>query len=74
MSWNSATTSALQSTIMMSEEMYRTWLQPRLAKVIATVKRIKPDILIFYHTCGFVEPLIPNLIEAGIGHSQSRPA
>jgi uroporphyrinogen decarboxylase len=56
----------MQSTIMMSEEMYRTWLQPRLAKVIATAKRIKPDILIKYHTCGYVEPLIPNLIEAGI--------
>jgi uroporphyrinogen decarboxylase len=56
----------MQSTIMMSQEMYRTWLQPRLAKVIATAKRIKPDILIFYHTCGYVEPLIPNLIEAGI--------
>jgi len=56
----------MQRTIMMSEEMYRTWLQPRLVRVIATAKRIKPDILIFYHTCGFVEPLIPNLIEAGI--------
>lgn len=56
----------MQSTIMMSEEMYRTWLQPRLAQVIATAKRIKPDILIKYHTCGYVEPLIPNLIEAGI--------
>ncbi len=56
----------MQSTIMMSQEMYRTWLQPRLAKVIATAKRIKPDILVFYHTCGFVEPLIPNLIDAGI--------
>ncbi len=56
----------MQSTIMMSQEMYRTWLQPRLTKVIATVKRIKPDILVFYHSCGYVEPLIPNLIEAGI--------
>jgi uroporphyrinogen decarboxylase len=56
----------MQSTIMMSEEMYRAWLQPRLARVIATAKRIKPDILIYYHTCGYVEPLIPNLIEAGI--------
>ena len=40
--------------------------QGRLAKVIAAAKRVKPDILIFYHSCGFVEPLSPNLIDAGI--------
>lgn len=28
--------------------------------------RLKPDIIVFYHSCGFVEPLIPHLIEAGI--------
>jgi uroporphyrinogen decarboxylase len=56
----------MQDSIMMSEGMYREWLQPRLAKVIAAAKAKKPDVLIFYHTCGFVEPLIPNLIEAGI--------
>ena len=56
----------MQQTIMMSKAMYRTWLQPRLAKVIAAAKKAKPDILVFYHTCGFVEPLIGNLIEAGV--------
>jgi len=56
----------MQSTIMMSEEMYRTWLQPRLTRVIAAAKQVKPDILILYHTCGYVTPLIPNLIEAGV--------
>jgi uroporphyrinogen decarboxylase len=56
----------MQSTIMMSEEMYRTWLQPRLTRVIAAAKQAKPDILIFYHTCGFVTPLISNLVEAGV--------
>ena len=56
----------MQSSIMMSETMYREWLQPRLAKVIAVAKRVNPDILIFYHTCGYVEPLINNLIEAGV--------
>ena len=56
----------MQSTIMMSKDMYRDWLQPRLARVIAAAKRVKPDILIYYHTCGFVTPLIGNLIEAGV--------
>ena len=51
---------------MMSKEMYDDWLKPRLAQVISTAKKEKPDVLILYHTCGFVEPLIDRLIEAGV--------
>jgi len=56
----------MQHTIMMSEELYRYWLQPRLKRVIDAAKAIKPDILIIYHSCGHINELIPNLIEAGI--------
>lgn len=56
----------MQSTIMMSANMYRTWLKPRLAKVIAAAKEVKPDILISYHSCGFILPLIGDLIDAGV--------
>ncbi len=56
----------MQSTIMMSLEMYREWIKPRLARVIAAAKAEKPDILIQYHSCGYVEPFIPDLMEAGI--------
>jgi len=56
----------MQSSIMMSKEMYETWLKPRLIRVINAARARKPDVLIFYHTCGFVEPLIDSLIEAGV--------
>jgi uroporphyrinogen decarboxylase len=56
----------MQQTIMMSLEMYREWLKPRLAKVIAAAKAEKPDILIQYHSCGYVEPYIPELVDAGV--------
>ena len=56
----------MQHTIMMSEQLYCTWIKPRLKKIIAEVKKVNPDILIFYHSCGFIEPLIPHLIEAVI--------
>lgn len=56
----------MQSTVMMSPELWRKWLKPRLAKVIAATKSIKPDILVFYHSCGFIEPFIPDLIEIGV--------
>ena len=55
-----------QRALMMSETMYRTWLKPRLAEVIAAAKREKPDILVFYHTDGFVTPIIDDLIETGV--------
>ena len=46
--------------------MYRDWLKPRLKRVIDAAKAIKPDIVVQYHTCGYVLPLIEDFIEAGI--------
>jgi uroporphyrinogen decarboxylase len=56
----------MQSTIMMSANMYRTWLKPRMAKVIAAAKDVKPDILVSYHSCGYILPLIGELIDIGV--------
>ena len=56
----------MQESIMMSEAMYREWLKPRLAKVIAAAREVKPDIIIQYHSCGYVEPFIGDLIEVGV--------
>lgn len=56
----------MQQSLMMSEELYVTWLKPRLKRVIDAAKAINPNIIVFYHSCGYVEPLIPHLIEAGI--------
>lgn len=56
----------MQSRIMMSETLYREWLKPRLTRVIRAAKTIKPDIIIFYHSCGYVRPFIDDLIESGV--------
>lgn len=56
----------MQHTIMMSLELWREWLKPRLAAVIAAAREAKPDILIFYHSCGYVLPFIDELIEIGV--------
>lgn len=56
----------MQHTIMMSEGLYREWIQPRLKRVIDAAKAINPDVIIFYHSCGHVTELIPNLIQAGV--------
>ena len=56
----------MQKTPMMSLNMYRQWLKPRLKKVITTAKEINPDVLVMYHSCGFIEPFIDDLIDAGV--------
>ncbi|MDR0654842.1 MAG: hypothetical protein LBG22_00875 [Treponema sp.] len=56
----------MQSEIMMSGELYRTWLKPRLKKVIDEIKNFNPEIIIMYHSCGYVLPFIEDLIEAGV--------
>ena len=56
----------MQNTTMMSEELYITWIKPKLKRVITAAKAIKPDLIVFYHSCGFVTPFIHHLIDAGI--------
>jgi uroporphyrinogen decarboxylase len=56
----------MQSTLMMSLDFYREWLQPRLARVIAAAKAVNPEIIATYHSCGYVRPAIEDLIEAGV--------
>jgi len=56
----------MQSTIMMSIDLWRKWLKPRLARVICEIRKIKPDVLIFYHSCGYVLPFLEEFAEIGI--------
>ena len=56
----------MQQTTMFSLEQYRTWLKPRLSAVCRAAKEVKPDLIVAYHSCGFVTPFIEDLIEAGI--------
>jgi hypothetical protein len=56
----------MQDAPMMSTDMYDTWLKPRLAKVIEAARAEKPDVLVFYHSCGFIKPFIESLIDAGV--------
>ena len=56
----------MQNGPMMSTDMYRTWLKPRLKKVVDAIRKINPHILVFYHSCGTVTEFIPDLIDCGI--------
>jgi len=56
----------MQRTPMMSLELYEEWIAPRLTRLCRAVKEANPDALIFYHSCGFIEPYIPSLLKSGI--------
>jgi uroporphyrinogen decarboxylase len=56
----------MQDRMLISPAMWRQWLKPRYAELIARVKEVNPKVLIFYHSDGYVEPIIPELIEIGV--------
>jgi uroporphyrinogen decarboxylase len=55
-----------QRAMLMAPDLWRKWFKPRLADVIRCAKEIKPDILVFFHSDGYIEPVIPDLIEVGV--------
>lgn len=57
---------ATQIDMMISPQLWRETLKPRLARVIAAAKAAKPDILIFYHGDGNMARIVPELIEIGV--------
>jgi uroporphyrinogen decarboxylase len=57
----------MQQGMLMAPGFWLEWLQPRLKRVIASARAAAPgELLVLYHTCGFAEPAIPGLIEAGV--------
>jgi uroporphyrinogen decarboxylase len=55
-----------QAGPMLSVEMWEEWLKPRWKKVIDAARAIKPDILVFYHSCGNATAFISGLIDIGV--------
>ena len=55
-----------QDSILMDVGLWESWLKPRLSEVINSARAINPDILIFYHSCGYILPFIEQLIEIGV--------
>mgnify|MGYP002386988416 FL=1 len=54
-----------QASPLMSPKTYRSLIQPRHKQLFAFIKAQAP-VKLFYHTCGAVRLLIPDLIDAGI--------
>jgi len=55
-----------QNQMMISPRMWREFFKPRMANFISELKAINPNVKVAYHTDGYVEPIIPELIEIGL--------
>jgi uroporphyrinogen decarboxylase len=54
-----------QQTLLLSPRTYRQVIKPRHARLFSFIKAQVP-VKVFFHSCGAVRRLIPDLIEAGI--------
>jgi uroporphyrinogen decarboxylase len=57
---------AMQDRMMMSPATWREWFKPRHGKVVKAARDINPNIPVWYHSDGQVEPIIEDLIDIGV--------
>ncbi|MHB0878745.1 MAG: uroporphyrinogen decarboxylase family protein [Anaerolineae bacterium] len=55
-----------ERAMMMSPALWRQWIKPRFRSMVEVAKQTNPDVITWYHSCGYIEPIIPDLIEIGI--------
>ena len=55
-----------QTAPLLSPDMYREYYKPYHRKMWRRVKELAPDIKIQLHSCGAIEPLLNDLIDAGL--------
>ncbi len=53
-----------QRSLLISPAMFREFFKPLLAEIIQVYKR--SGLFFFFHSCGHVEPIVPDLVEIGV--------
>jgi uroporphyrinogen decarboxylase len=57
---------AAQKGAFMSLDIYQKYLKERTRRIIASARRVRPDVLIFMHSDGSVKDFIPEYIDIGV--------
>jgi uroporphyrinogen decarboxylase len=55
-----------QDRMLISPALWREFVKPRYGRLFSAYKKAKPDLKIAVHICGFIEPIIDDLIEVGV--------
>jgi uroporphyrinogen decarboxylase len=56
----------MPGTMMISPATWREFFKPRLTTIIQAARAIKPDLRILYHSDGYFEPIVGDLMEIGV--------
>jgi len=55
-----------ERAMLMAPDLWRKHLKSWVKKIVQSAKKVKPDVLIAFHSDGYIEPIIPDLIEVGV--------
>jgi uroporphyrinogen decarboxylase len=55
-----------QDRMMISPELFREFVKPRYEYLFGEYKKLNPEVRIATHICGYIEPIIDDLIESGV--------
>jgi uroporphyrinogen decarboxylase len=53
-------------TMMIGPAHWREFFKPRLAGIIEAARAVKPDLRVLFHSDGYFEPIVPDLVEIGV--------
>jgi len=56
----------MPGTMIISPATWREFFKPRLATIIQAARATKPDLRILYHSDGYFEPIVGDLMEIGV--------
>jgi uroporphyrinogen decarboxylase len=56
----------MPGTMMISPDTWRQFFKPRLSAIIEAARAIKPDLRVLYHSDGYFEPIVGDLVEIGV--------
>jgi uroporphyrinogen decarboxylase len=56
----------MPGTMFMSPETWRRFFKPRMAGIIAAARDIRPGLPVLYHSDGYFEPILGDLMEIGV--------
>jgi uroporphyrinogen decarboxylase len=52
--------------MMISVDLWRAFLKGPLSQIIRAARTVNPAVRILYHSDGYIEPIVPDLIEIGV--------
>jgi uroporphyrinogen decarboxylase len=55
-----------QNTLQVSPALWREIFKPRLQQLIDHIKKLAPHASLFFHSCGSIRDILPELIEVGV--------